>query len=268
MNKRLVLFLLLMLNAVTTVAQSDEDLSKPYNEVTFIATHNSFNTKAGKFRFTNQRISIFDQLNGGVRGLCLDIHEHKGELLLFHAYKSLGSEPLSKGLEEIEKYLSQDTAAVVTLFLECYTSANKVEEALREANLFHFLYTENGDEWDSIDSMLRTNKRLVIFSSRNDASEDQQWYHYYNTHIADTPYSNFKIKDLSVEVNRGHPSNAIFVLNHFVYSWVGTGSKRKAKKINTDAFIEERMKAVQLEYGRLPNFVIIDYFKPEVISGF
>src|SRR5947208_16682357 len=59
--------------------QREIDLNAPLNVATFLATHNSYNSKSYQIPFVryidpNQNLSIYDQLEIGVRSIELDAH--------------------------------------------------------------------------------------------------------------------------------------------------------------------------------------------------
>jgi len=61
-------------------------LDRKYNEVCFLTTHNSMNTKEDAFAVPNQTLSITHQLEYGVRGLMIDTYDGSNNVALtYHA---------------------------------------------------------------------------------------------------------------------------------------------------------------------------------------
>lgn len=255
-------FIVFLLIHGTLHSQTPADSNKRFNEVTFLATHNAYNTRADRYRLPNQAVSVADQLKAGVRGLLFDVYENEDSLFQYHRHKFLRKKPFHEGLNAVRTFLKEDSTAIVTLILECYTSVDKIERELRATGLYDFLFWKDSRNlWPTINEMLQSNQRLVIFTNRNDASPEQTWYLSDNEWTTATHYSNFRIKKLSSDLLMEHRADGIFLMNHFVYSWLGTGSRRKARKINTPERIQTRIDEIEARYGRTVNFVAVDYFE-------
>jgi len=103
------------------------DLTAPLSSATFIATHNSFNASAYssmvRYIDPNQKYSLYDQLEMGVREIELDVHKYfsmkgwpwhwKTKLLLSHGQDnhvgaSAFDREFSEGLAEIEDWIRKN----------------------------------------------------------------------------------------------------------------------------------------------------------------
>jgi hypothetical protein len=113
--------------------QREIDLNAPLSEATFIGTHNSENSSSYAIPFLryvdpNQTLSMYDQLELGVRSLELDVHwtlglHSKKELLLSHGHSnhagcSRFDRPLVEGLKEMQAWLKANPNEVVLLYLD------------------------------------------------------------------------------------------------------------------------------------------------------
>lgn len=262
---RFLLFFLLI--TISASAQIVDKQSERYNEVIFLATHNSYNSKVNGLKFPNQYLSISDQLEFGVRAFMFDLYLEDSNVVEYHGKKMLGQVSFSETLDEIRQFMEKDSAAVITLILESYVSGEALEQVLKKANLFNALFCKKDSLWPTLDEMIQSGKRLVVFSEKREDSEQFPWNHYAWNYIADTPYQNYRIRKLNESVNRGKVENDLFLLNHFVYAnKLGVGSRRKARKINRLPVIAERIGSVQKKYNRTPNFVAVDFFTEEMKS--
>lgn len=260
---RLLVIFLLWTNWVA--AQRGEMLTKRYNEVTFLATHNAYNAKVYGLKFPNQYLSVTNQLKGGVRAFLLDIYLQDSAIVQYHSKKWLGSVPFESTLGEIRQYLDTDSTAIITLILESYVPAEALVEALKDAHLFDRLYSKKDGVWPVLNEMVESDQRLVIFSEKRANVHHFPWMHYAWEFMADTPYRNYRIKKLNETINRGKAENELFLLNHFVYAnKLGIGSRRKARKINQLSEITKRIESVQKLYHRTPNFIAIDFFSEDL----
>ena len=267
MKPRLLIFFLLILNLHHAFGQCNGCIqlcTKRYNEVSFLTTHNSYNSKENGFKFPNQGWSITKQLNNGVRALMLDVYDESGQLEVYHGSRILGSIPFIEILKEINIFMTENENEIVTIILECYASSDQVTTDFENSGLSKYLYTKTiTEEWQTLEQMIIDNSRLVVFSDKNDSHAGQEWYHYIWDYAVETHYSNNKIEDFNCDFNRGidNASNKdLFILNHFLTTSVtGVGSTNKSKEANANPFFIERVRKCQLETGKFPNFITVDF---------
>lgn len=171
------IFLALVFLSTIVVAQCNgqsEVCSKKYNEVSFLTTHNAFNAGSESFSLPNQNYGIAQQLQDGVRAFMLDVYSLFGNTVVYHGSFALGYQDVQDDLGEIKSFLDANPNEVVTIILECNVSANTIESELNQAGLFNYLYTQTvGQEWATIQEMIDTDKRLVVFTDVDDASANQ-----------------------------------------------------------------------------------------------
>ena len=258
-----IIYILLLFHHAFSQCNGYEDLClKRYNEVAYLTTHNAYNSKVEGFKLPNQEWNISTQLQHGVRALMLDVYEGSDELVVYHGYKMLGSKPFVEVLEEIRSFMNENTNEVITIILECYVNSNQIAADLETSGLTKYLYAKSRNEdWKTLGEMISDNTRLVVLSDKSDAQVGQEWYHYIWDVAVETHFTNHKLKHFSNEFNRGK-ENAVtkdlVVLNHFLTKTItGVGSIRKSKKANS--ILVDRIKNFQLETGRFPNFITVDF---------
>lgn len=261
----ILLFLLTFLNGAFCQCNGCESLcSKKYNEVSYLTTHNAYNSKEDGFKLPNQQWNITTQLNSGVRALMIDVFDQSGQLEVYHAYRILGSKPFIDILKEIKVFMDNNENEVITIILECYARSDQIAADFENSGLSKFLYSKTIDEqWKTLEQMIFDNTRLVVLSDKNDAQTGQDWYHYIWDYAAETGYSNNKKEDFNCDFNRGsHNADKkdLFILNHFLSTSVtGVGSQKKSSKVNANPYFIERVRACQLETGKFPNFITVDF---------
>ena len=142
---------------------SNDLCNKRYNEVAYLTTHNAFNSKQDRYLFPNQKSNISEQLNNGVRALMIDVYDDDGSTVVYHAYKFLGSQPLSVYLNDIKYFLDNNPNEILTIILETYTSSNAIENEINKVGLLKYLHTQDVNSiWPKLQTMIDSNKRLVI----------------------------------------------------------------------------------------------------------
>ena len=229
--------------------------NKRYNEVAYLTTHNAFNSKQDRYFFPNQKTNITEQLNNGVRGLMIDVYEDNESIVVYHAYKFLGSQPLSVYLNDIKYFLDNNPNEILTIILETYTSSNAIENEISKVGLLEYLHTQDVNSlWPKLQMMIDSNKRLVILSDKNDANENQSWYHYMWDFAVENKYG-----QINCEFNRGNPENSLFIFNHFITSL--TGNKDNANKVNSFKYFMNHITKCKDLKNKFPNFITVDFYE-------
>ena len=229
--------------------------NKRYNEVAYLTTHNAFNSKQDRFLFPNQKSNIAEQLNNGVRALMIDVYDDNGSTVVYHAYKFLGSQPLSVYLNDIKYFLDNNPNEILTIILETYTSSNAIENEINKVGLLKYLHTQDVNSiWPKLQTMIDSNKRLVILSDKNDANEKQSWYHYMWNFAVENKYG-----EINCEFNRGNAENSLFIFNHFITSL--TGNKENANKVNSFKYLMNHITNCKDLKNKFPNFITVDFYE-------
>ncbi|MEU5977917.1 FG-GAP-like repeat-containing protein [Streptomyces sp. NPDC047315] len=163
--------------------RTGDDLTDPtFDQLTFLTTHNAFqNTEdIPGVMGPAQPHSIVGQLNDGVRGLMIDVHNHHGTIGVCHKpCSSLEIRPLENVLADITQWLNRPDKRneIVTLFIEDRVSAAQLKSAFDHPSvqgaLSSLIYNprleqvhENG--WPRRSEMINDNKRLIVFSDKHD----------------------------------------------------------------------------------------------------
>jgi len=142
--------------------------------VAFLVTHNSFsNSPSFAFWARNQRFSISQQLQDGVRGLMLDIYPGWGEedVRLCHASCFWGgSTNLLDSLTEIRKFLDKNPREVITIIFEDYLrNPTILKRVFDQAGVSSYVLLEENwsdgiNDWPTLRDMHRLG-RLVVFNN-------------------------------------------------------------------------------------------------------
>jgi len=266
MKKSIYILFALQFIMQTSYAQcngSADLCSKQYNEVAYLTTHNAFNSDEDGLLFPNQSYNIASQLNDGVRGLMIDVYDYFGTPTAYHSTFLLGTIPLSDIFNDIKTFLDNNPNEIVTIILECYVTANDIEDEINQSGLSSYLYTHNNSiGWPTLENMIDNDNRLVIFTDEDDASSSQSWYHYVWDYAVETHYSVNTINDFICNFNRGDPVNDLFIFNHFVTDAIlGYGLYTESNDVNSNPFFITRALDCQTQTNKFPNFVTVDYYE-------
>ncbi|MDA9807966.1 phosphatidylinositol-specific phospholipase C domain-containing protein [Flavobacteriales bacterium] len=265
MKETISILLILVISLQISHAQCNCSLdlcSKQYNEVAYLTTHNAFNSDQDRLLFPNQTHNIASQLNDGVRGLMIDVYNDLfGTPVVYHSIIALGYIPLSDIFNDIKIFLDNNPNEVITIILECYVTANDIEDEINQAGLSNYLYTHNAT-WPTLQNMIDNDNRLVIFSDVDDASSSQDWCHYVWEYAVETHYSVGNINNFTCDFNRGDPLNDLCIFNHFVTNaTLGYGLYNESNDVNANPFFINRALNCQTQTNKFPNFVTVDYYE-------
>ncbi|MER5766390.1 FG-GAP-like repeat-containing protein [Streptomyces sp. NPDC001985] len=156
-----------------------------FDQRTHLTTHNAFYNQDdanGAAPFPAQPNSIATQLRNGVRGLMLDAYQFNGRVRMCHGACLPTSQPMSDVVVDIANFLRAEEYRneIVTVFVEDYTEpgelAAEVGDDLGAAGVLNGLVFEpnsalwnvRSQGWPKVSRMVAENKRLVLFSSKDD----------------------------------------------------------------------------------------------------
>ncbi|MCB1690437.1 MAG: hypothetical protein KDI33_18200 [Halioglobus sp.] len=245
--------------------------NRSYDQVRYVTTHNAMSNSMDGWRGPNQNLDVPAQLQAGVRGLMLDLYR-AGSLnqfdqvqvpdadpdasFLCHSVCALGKQPLAEGLAEIRAFLDDNPGAVITFIIESYLSHELTAEAFDEAGLTPYTYTHTGDAWPSLGQMIDAGTRLVVLQDKA-VDPAYPWLMNVWNHAFETHYSAAAPEDFSCAVNRGTPSNDLFIFNHFLTGLFG--APELAEQVNYNPLLLNRINECEAFHGAPGNFVTVDF---------
>jgi hypothetical protein len=228
----------------------------PFNQVVFAMTHNSYAVASRGFwpQFFNQKRTLTQQLQDGVRGLMLDTHRPKlslnpwdnryGPPHLCHLLCSAGRQSLLEGLQEVFRFMEENPHEVLTIIFEDFIRdeqgklkppeqrvyATDIKQAMDQAGLTPSVYTyQQKRGWPSLRQMIAANQRLVIISEEQGYGTADgapyPWYHAMSSLIKETAFSYRSVAELgpdahfACQAHRGGlaaEGNSLFLLNHWI----------------------------------------------------
>ncbi len=131
-------------------------LTKKYDEVYFLTTHNAMNNTEKGYSIPNQTHSITSQLKNGVRGLMIDTYDGTdGNALTYHGTSALGKEKLVDVLQEVKDFLLTNTNEVITIIFQNDGSNIQLEKAIDSIGLNSMTSIHNnGEAWPILQTMV------------------------------------------------------------------------------------------------------------------
>jgi hypothetical protein len=231
--------------------------ARRYDEVAYPTTHNAMSNAEDGWQSPNQNFNIAHQLDDGVRGLMLDVHEWGDGILLCHGFCPLGSLPLADGLAIITEFLHTNRGDVVTIIFESYTTAGAIAEAFTSSGADHYVHAHTpGAPWPTLRELVDRDERLIVFTDHEGGAYD--WYMDVWAHAFETPYAAETVDDFTCDLGRGDGTNPLFIFNHFLTAPLAVPDQ--SPTVNADPYLIDRARTCMQARGHLPNFVTLDFY--------
>ncbi|KAJ2547101.1 hypothetical protein EV175_005352 [Coemansia sp. RSA 1933] len=254
---------------------------RQFNQVAFATTHNSY--AFGDNIAANQNYDIQQQLDDGIRGFMIDLHnvsstslrrrDSSADPYLCHtSCLLLNDGPLTTTLQYFTTFLEAHTDEVIAIFIENDDSfsPDTIQQSFSDAGLDKFVYTPTGASsngsytWPTLSEMISNNTRVVVLDDRNANTQQVPWLVYDRDYSVQTPYdvgvgSSFDCSLLWAQ-------RPLLVMNHFVYTnysvlnmVVEKPSPDTASTVNTRQGIVDQANLCG-GAGMFPNFITVDFY--------
>ena len=167
--------------------------------------------------------------------------------------------PFSEALAAIKHNLDENQSKIMTLFLDFYVYSD-LEEDLKEAGLLDYLLeydTKRG--WPSIQQMLATGQRLVLFEVQPHFNTPA-WLHLMSDHVehTDPNWGNYSEEVLPFD-SRLKQSLLLFTGFKNLESMFGSDENITAMARQTPYLIES-FKQAWITDGKIPNFILVNKY--------
>lgn len=272
--KRLVLLLILV--SGITYGHAWEPLSGHvrYNDACFLTAHNAYASVAHGYSYAQQRLSIAQQLEIGVRGFMLDTRIVGDSVRLCHKNAfitrliSRGKEPmhLHEALITMKEFLDKNPTEIISVFLETYVShePHVVDEPFIQAGLAQYMLTPDCHKgWPTLEWMRKENKRFVVFNTQ---CQTRLCFNAWQ-HVVENQWGTLhpvKAAKERPESRKWHAHDRhLYLLNYFpMFNLSSDGSYNHINTQGVDTFMERILKT-GLSQGSnkdlLPTFICMDY---------
>ncbi|CAN0864066.1 PI-PLC X domain-containing protein At5g67130 [Linum grandiflorum] len=250
----------------------------PFNKYTWLVTHNSFSIVdfpalpgVQRLTFYNQEDTVTNQLLNGVRGLMLDMYDFNGDIWLCHSFKGqcynfTAFQPAINTLKEVEAFLSQYPSEIVTIILEDYVHTPKgLSNLFAQAGLDKYWFPvskmpRKGEDWPTVDEMVRQNYRLVVFTSVASKEADEgiayQWRYMLENESGDPGVKPGSCPNRKESKPLNSRSSSLFLMNYF-----------PTYPVEADACKEHSAPLAQMigtcyksAGNQMPNFLAVNFY--------
>ncbi|XP_029207115.2 LOW QUALITY PROTEIN: PI-PLC X domain-containing protein At5g67130-like [Acropora millepora] len=251
-------------------ALADQDYDRPFNQVAFLVTHNSF---AYSPHFAvwarNQQLSVSQQLKDGVRGLMLDIFPGWGERDVRLCHETCfwsGSTNLLDTLVEIRKFLETNKREVISIFFEDYLKNPSILKGVfDQARISPFVFDKEnwGDgilNWPTLTEMRRLG-RLVVFNNNGlkgfPYTEYNMWYYVRENRYGSDGQTRKECVDRP-ESRWNEVWNDRWSL--VLINWFSTAPNPLQPCLNSFAEMKDKLITCHEKFGSWANFIAVNFY--------
>ncbi len=265
---------------------------RPYDEIVHPVAHAAMANLSPPWDHPAQRYSLYRQLQAGIRGLMLEVHDRNGAVTFCLGSCEEGHVPFSSGLDEVAMFLDSNPREVVTVIVDNRVPATEIADALVAHALDRYLHgQEPGAPWPTLSEMIEAGERLVVFAF--DAPDPPNGILPFWSFAASTRADAASRSELDCDLVRGGVGDSLMLLNHYVSApapasdsgeaggggaggeaGTGEGGSRnptedalarralpeEAAAINVNPFLIQRLRACVAEHARKPTFVAVDFY--------
>ena len=148
----------------------------------------------------------------------LGVRENEGgerDVWLCHTVCELGSTRMADALTTMRTFLDANPGEVVILFIEPYVPPEEIADVFKSTGMDRYVTTlDRSQPLPTLGQLVRSNRRAIVFTEK-DADGTVPWYLDGFSFVQDTPLGATKTKQLSCDLNRGHPDSPLLMLNHW-----------------------------------------------------
>lgn len=251
--------------ASTACNGRDALCARAYDQVAFPGTHDAYSNVDENFGAPDQTHTMTRQLEDGVRVLHLEIYEYDDDAYLCHAFCQIGSKLLVDGFTEIRKFADDHPREVITLLMESnHVTTDAIAAALDASRLTRLIHSQPaGAPWPTLGELLSHGDRVIAFLADQTSTGGGT----YPTLLSrwdwtwETPWNNQTPADFErCGADRGVMSNDLYVVDTYLEDEI-IPTAAHAALVNNNPFLIERLFHCQASSGRLPNFVMVNYYE-------
>ncbi|EPS71276.1 hypothetical protein M569_03481, partial [Genlisea aurea] len=251
----------------------------PFNKYSWLTTHNAYAlsgsisaTGSALLSPTNQEDTVAAQLENGVRGLMLDMYDFNNDIWLCHSfgghcYNVTAFQPAINVLKDIQTFLHGNPTEILTIFIEDYVASPQgLTRVFNASGASKYLFPlsgmpKNGDDWPTVDDMVKKNRRLIVFTSKSskEASEGiaYQWNYVVENQYGDGGMIGGSCSSRSESSSMNAASKSLVLMNYFPTN----PNASEACVDNSGALISMMSTCEEAAGRRWPNFVAVDFYK-------
>jgi hypothetical protein len=178
---------------------------------------------------------------------------------LCHGLCELGATPWESLMEQVRAWLDAHPHEVVTFFIQDAVSPAATAALFEQAGLMPYVHTQQpGQAWPTLAEMINSGRRVIVLMEDHGGGSTYPWLLQGFDWVQDTPFSNPSPAALSCELNRGSPSNPLFLVNYWLNRYQSLVSD--ARTINAYQQFWPYVSRCRQQREHIPNYVAVNYY--------
>ncbi|KAI9488926.1 PLC-like phosphodiesterase [Zychaea mexicana] len=254
-----------------------EFCSRPYSDLTYVLTHNSYAYMANPA--ANQQCDISAQLTDGVRALRLSAvkPDNSSDIHLCHTSCSfLDDGPAQDTLSTLATWLKDNPNEVLTVMWNVPNQdfwASDFQAPYEASGILEYAHVQEQQNltWPTLQDLITSGKRLINFVDVNADQNSVPWLHSQYDYVFETPYDNKNESSFTCTIDRPenpvNPQQMMYGMNHFLYGSLPWGDNVIQIPQSGSASVTNSHDSLMLQanecnqaFGARPNFLIVDFY--------
>nr|GMD51758.1 PI-PLC X domain-containing protein At5g67130-like isoform X1 [Ipomoea batatas] len=236
----------------------------PFNKYSWLTTHNSFAMSGTKSALGSNIIAPTNQEDTVTAQLKMFFSSPFPFLsFLCCAFQ----QPAINVLKEIQVFLEENPSEIVTIFVEDYvTSPQGLTKVFNASGLSKYWFPlsrmpKKGEDWPSVDDMVKQNQRLVVFTSK-EAKEASEGIAYEWRYVVENQYGNDGMRPGSCPSRSESSPLDTDTISLVLQNYFPENPNETASCVDNSAALLSMMNTCYEAAGkRWPNFIAVDFYK-------
>jgi len=248
---------------------------RSFGNVTFVGAHDSYAVSTTNLA-ANQDYNVTQQLNDGVRMLQMQAHNESGVIQLCHTSCALlNGGTLESYLTSVTTWLQANPDNVVSLLIvNSYDNIppSSYDTVFKAVGLDTMAYKPSSSAlaasaWPTLGSLISAGTPLVAFLTTEADYQTVPYLIDEFTNIWETAYDVTTTFDCAVNRTNGDTSTQMYLINHFLDDDIAgilipdKGQAAQTNAINGTGSLGAQASECAGEYGRNPNFMLVDFYE-------
>jgi len=280
-NPAVLLLLLLVSTTITMISAQricnglSSNCKMRANEITYPSSHNVMASIADGFYFPNNKKSLEEALEAGIRGLLLDSCDCNG-VQFCHSECFLGTKDPTMTFVGIAEFLNENPNEILIIEIQVDDDTLLDLWEFTSEEFRSMVYTKDNDEddsWPTLNAMIDANQRMIVFqhagsnTPRSDCTNDGECpdgvYNFYDYGFQ-TPWDlnedGLNNYETSCQFYVGQRSGDFIMNNHFAKDLLP--DEAIARRINTVSKLQDRMKYCtdNVWEGKNTSLLVVDFW--------
>ena len=164
-------------------------------------------------------------------------------------------------IDQVTDHLNEHPKKVLTFFLDLDLPVDSLEKVFHAKDLIQFFHKQPvGNDWPTINEMVQSKKRIVLFSMESIFNQPD-WLHHARDYTVEPYFSLFEAPNFLGEFLKGDPRNDLLIINDFNIP-ANRIEPNPAYIIdqNTNHYLLNHCLSIWRNTGKVPNFIFLDQY--------